>query len=47
MIRKIKSIKCKFVGHSLQFAGQCPFTGSSYEYCERCELMITSDEATE
>jgi len=21
-------------------AGTCPFTGSTYEYCERCEVMI-------
>lgn len=47
MKNKIKSIVCKFKGHTLRFAGQCPFTGSSYQYCERCEVMITLDEATE
>ena len=47
MIQKIKAIKCKLVGHELKFAGHCPFTGSAYEYCERCEVMITLDEATE
>jgi hypothetical protein len=47
MKNKIKSVVCKIKGHALKFAGQCPFTGSSYEYCERCEAMITLDEATE
>ena len=47
MINKIKAVFCKLAGHNLRPAGQCPFTGSSYEYCERCEAMITLDEATE
>jgi len=36
----INKIKCKIKGHVLVQAGTCPFTGSSYEYCERCEIMI-------
>ena len=36
----VKMIKCKFKGHQLVAAGSCPFTGSTYEYCERCGAMI-------
>lgn len=36
----IKIIQCKFKGHVLTHAGSCPFTGSTYNYCERCEAMI-------
>jgi len=32
-------IKCRIKGHILIQAGTCPFTGSTYEYCERCGLM--------
>lgn len=47
MINKIKLIICKIKGHSLVYAGQCPFTGARYELCERCQLMIPIDEVTE
>ena len=33
-------IKCKIKGHIFITAGSCPFTGSTYEYCERCGAMI-------
>jgi hypothetical protein len=36
----IKSVICKFKGHNLVEAGSCPFTGSTYQYCERCTAMI-------
>ncbi len=45
MIKKIKTIICKTRGHNLVSAGQCPFTGIRYDYCERCEYMLPLDEA--
>jgi len=39
----IKKIICKFKGHILYYAGACPFTGSRYEYCHRCNTMIPID----
>jgi hypothetical protein len=36
----VNIIKCKIKGHTLIPAGSCPFTGSTYEYCERCKAMI-------
>jgi hypothetical protein len=41
----VKFIKCKIKGHALVPAGSCPFTGSSYEYCQRCEVMIPGQVA--
>jgi hypothetical protein len=38
-------IKCKFKGHTKVYAGTCPFTGSTYEYCKRCSAMIPIDKA--
>ena len=29
-----------FKDHVLVEAGTCPFTGSTYQYCERCTEMI-------
>ena len=29
-----------FKDHVLVEAGTCPFTGSTYQYCERCTAMI-------
>jgi hypothetical protein len=43
MIDKIKFIYCKIVGHSLQYAGECPFTGVRYDYCDRCHFMLPLD----
>jgi len=37
-------IKCSIKGHTLIQAGTCPFTGSTYEYCERCGTMIPIQE---
>ena len=39
----LKTIKCKAVGHTFVEAGSCPFTGLSYNYCERCELMLPKE----
>jgi len=36
----INKIICKIKGHTLVQAGTCPYTGSTYQYCERCEAMI-------
>ena len=36
----IDILKCKIKGHILVSAGSCPFTGSTYEHCERCEVMV-------
>jgi len=36
----INKIICKVKGHTLVQAGTCPYTGSTYQYCERCEAMI-------
>jgi hypothetical protein len=41
----ISIILCKFKGHTLVQAGTCPFTGSTYEYCERCSAMIPIQKA--
>ena len=32
---------CKLFGHTLNSAGSCPHTKLVYNYCERCESMIT------
>jgi hypothetical protein len=31
---------CKIKGHNLSPAGSCPFTGRTYDYCERCTGMV-------
>jgi len=36
----IKNLICKFRGHELQPAGSCPFTGLTYNYCNKCDGMI-------
>jgi hypothetical protein len=36
----INKIACKIKGHRLVPAGTCPYTGSTYQYCERCTAMI-------
>ena len=36
----INKIICMFKGHTLVDAGTCPYTGSAYQYCERCTAMI-------
>jgi hypothetical protein len=36
----INKIICMFNGHNLVDAGTCPYTGSAYQYCERCTAMI-------
>ena len=36
----IKKIVCRIAGHTLVDAGACPYTGSTYQYCERCKSMI-------
>jgi hypothetical protein len=36
----IKKLICSIKGHNLVNAGTCPYTGSTYQYCERCETMI-------
>jgi hypothetical protein len=41
----IKSIVCMFKDHVLVEAGTCPFTGSTYQYCERCGAMIPIQKA--
>ena len=38
--RIIGLIVCRFKEHQLVPAGSCPFTGSTYVYCERCKAMI-------
>lgn len=43
----ISIIKCKIKGHTLVPAGSCPFTGSSYEFCERCSAMIPMQKAVD
>jgi hypothetical protein len=40
----LKSI-CAFKGHNLVGAGTCPYTGSAYDLCTRCELMIPQQVA--
>jgi hypothetical protein len=34
------ALLCKIVGHKLEKAGACPFTGKSYNYCRICKKMI-------
>jgi len=41
----IKIIICKIKGHILTQAGTCPYTGSTYDYCERCSNMIPRELA--
>jgi len=36
----IKKAICRIKGHTLVVAGSCPYTGSTYQYCERCSAMI-------
>jgi hypothetical protein len=43
----INIIKCKIYGHSLIPAGSCPYTGSTYNLCEKCEIMIPVDKAVD
>jgi hypothetical protein len=41
----LNRIKCYFKSHNLIEAGQCPYTGSTYDYCQSCEMMIPRDLA--
>ena len=36
----IKKIICLTKGHILIKAGACPFTGKSYDTCNRCAKLI-------
>jgi hypothetical protein len=38
------SIICKFKGHKKVFAGSCPFTGGTYDYCSVCNRMMPREE---
>ena len=38
-------VKCYFVGHNLIEAGSCPYTGSIYDYCDKCNLMTPRELA--
>jgi len=40
MKNQINGIVCKIRKHILVHAGTCPFTGSTYQFCERCNAMI-------
>ena len=35
-----KWVVCRYKKHILKEAGTCPYTGSTYDFCERCESMI-------
>jgi len=42
----INRIICRLKGHvELIAAGSCPYTGSTYDYCERCGFMIPREVA--
>jgi len=43
MINLIKRTRCKLMGHELEHAGSCPFTGATYYYCNKCKFMIPVD----
>jgi len=36
---------CIFKGHNFISAGTCPFTGSTYDLCKRCTLIIPQQVA--
>jgi hypothetical protein len=36
----LKVLMCSIIGHRLTNAGDCPFTGKSYDVCTRCTKMI-------
>jgi hypothetical protein len=38
-------VKCYFSGHNLIEAGSCPYTGSVYDYCDKCEMMFPRELA--
>lgn len=40
MIHIIKKFRCIMKGHSLTPAGSCPYTGATYYYCDKCDMMI-------
>lgn len=40
MINLFQTIKCLFVGHKLQDAGACPFTGKHYRICTKCMATL-------
>jgi hypothetical protein len=39
-----KLLICKVTEHVLVAAESCPFTGITYQYCERCTAMIPIEE---
>jgi hypothetical protein len=41
----ISKVICKIKKHKLVEAGTCPFTGSTYQHCTRCGLMIPIQSA--
>jgi hypothetical protein len=38
------SFFCKAIGHKLTPGGSCPFTGTYYGYCRRCNKMVPTEE---
>ena len=44
MKERLGGIICYMSNHKLIKAGSCPFTGVTYDYCERCNKMIPIEE---
>jgi hypothetical protein len=40
MLLILKKMMCGIKGHTLKMAGSCPFTGKTYNYCDRCTQMF-------
>lgn len=36
----IKTIICKMKGHELTFAVEVSFTGATYYYCKKCNIVM-------
>lgn len=45
LMKIINKIKCYFSGHNFIVAGSCPYTGSTYDYCDKCHIMVPRDPA--
>ena len=43
MLGYIKYLFCSATSHKTEYAGQCPFTGVRYNYCNRCGSNIPLD----
>ena len=41
MKKIINFIICKLKSHTMVHAGTCPYSNKNYNFCTRCEIMVS------